>query len=49
MGTSDLLTRERFEKQAAGEEIDASVEAARAEVRNATVPKIIDKGIQIKD
>lgn len=49
VGTNDLLTRERFERQASGEEIDASIDAARAEVRSATVPQVIYKGIQIKD
>lgn len=49
VGTNDLITRERFEHQAAGEQIDASVEAARAEVQSATVPKVIYKGIQIKE
>jgi hypothetical protein len=49
VGTNDLLTRERFERQAAGEEIDASIEAAREEVRNATIPNVTYKGIQIKE
>lgn len=49
VATNDLITRERFEHQASGEEIDASIDAARAEVQSATVPTVIYKGVQIKD
>ena len=49
VGTNDLLARERFERQASGEEIDASIDAARAEVQSTTIPQVIYKGIQIKD
>lgn len=49
VAANDLMTREKFERQASGEEIDASINAARNEVRNATVPAVVYKGVQVKE